>query len=340
MPEAEDLDVREVASRFEALLGGDEPEEVDGGEETTEDDVAAPEGDLEEDDSEDEAEESDEDEDEDSEEVDDAEPAAPVVTRALHTVKVQGEEVKVTTEELIAGYSRTADYTRKTQIVAQKDRELEAERQQLRAERQQYAALLPRLVQQIEVAGMPAEPNWAQLREEDPAEFAARRVEWEDFQRTREANIRHAAQEFERIQRQEAAESENALRRTLAREQELLTKVLPAWSDPDTARVEREQLAEFAMRDMGFTPDDLNHVSDHRLVRLLHYARKGYEVEKKVKTLTPPKKKPAGPKPVQPGTRVASETAPRKTRMKKARERLRVSGSVEDAARAFENILR
>ena len=48
------------------------------------------------------------------------EPAAeaPETDVEKYTIKVDGEDVEVTLEELLAGYSRTSDYTRKTQALA------------------------------------------------------------------------------------------------------------------------------------------------------------------------------------------------------------------------------
>lgn len=44
-----------------------------------------------------------------------------------YLVKVDGEEVEVTLDELQKGYSRTQDYTRKTQALAEQRKEAEAE---------------------------------------------------------------------------------------------------------------------------------------------------------------------------------------------------------------------
>ena len=65
------------------------------------------------------------------------------------TVKVDGKDVSVTLEELQKGYSRTQDYTRKTQQIAEVRKQVEAETQAVRAERAQYAQLLSALQAQI-----------------------------------------------------------------------------------------------------------------------------------------------------------------------------------------------
>jgi len=45
-----------------------------------------------------------------------------------YRVKVSGEEVEVTLDELLNGYSRTADYQKKTQSLAEQRKAVEAER--------------------------------------------------------------------------------------------------------------------------------------------------------------------------------------------------------------------
>ena len=73
----------------------------------------------------------------------------------VYTVKVDGKEIEVTLDELQKGYSRTQDYTRKTQQVAEIRKQVEAETAAIRAEREQYAQLLGALQQQLESANEP-----------------------------------------------------------------------------------------------------------------------------------------------------------------------------------------
>ena len=82
------------------------------------------------------------------------------------TVKVDGKEVDVTLDELQKGYSRTQDYTRKTQQIAEVRKQVEQETQAVRAERQQYAQLLGALQAQLQVS----EPqvDLERLYNEDP----------------------------------------------------------------------------------------------------------------------------------------------------------------------------
>jgi hypothetical protein len=56
-----------------------------------------------------------------------------------YTVKVDGKDVEVTLEELQAGYSRQADYTRKSQVLAEQRQKADDEQQNLKYKQQQEA---------------------------------------------------------------------------------------------------------------------------------------------------------------------------------------------------------
>ena len=105
------------------------------------------------------------------------EPAAE--PNSLVTVKVDGKEQKVPLDEVIAGYSRTADYTRKTQELASSRKAVEAEFEAARVERAQYAQMLSALQQQLTQL-MPQEPDWNALYNSDPLEYVRQRDVWRE----------------------------------------------------------------------------------------------------------------------------------------------------------------
>ena len=100
------------------ILDGDEPQTEESQAEPEDEVVAADEAD---------------DETEESEEVEEEEESQPTVR--TFKVKVDGEEVEVPEDELLKGYSRTQDYTRKTQQLAEQRKAAESEFEQVRKER-------------------------------------------------------------------------------------------------------------------------------------------------------------------------------------------------------------
>ncbi len=70
------------------------------------------------------------------------------VPKQRFKVKAAGEEIEVDEEELIKGYQQGADYTKKSQALAEQRKALEAERghlEQVKQERQAYAQKLQAL---------------------------------------------------------------------------------------------------------------------------------------------------------------------------------------------------
>lgn len=106
----------------------------------------------------------DDDEDYDSDEDEDSQPES-------FTVKVAGEEISVDLDELKNGYSRTADYTKKSQALAEERKQFSHDRDAVLLERQQYSQLLGALQQQLTAFDEPA-PDFDRLYDEDPIEGA------------------------------------------------------------------------------------------------------------------------------------------------------------------------
>jgi hypothetical protein len=242
-----------------------------------------------------------EDEDDlDSEEEDDEEDeeGAPETYR----VKVDGEEIEVTLEELTKGYSRNADYTRKTQALAEQRRQAD-----FLTERAQNVALA--FEQRLEALAMAG-----QLTPQMEQEYVR-------------------AREFQ-TQQQHAHLAE-----TIQTEKQLLVEAIPEWRDEGVAKREKAAMIEFATKKLGYTPEDLGQVYDHRLMLVLRDAMKYRELSTRGKDALRSKKSRT---PVlQPGTR---EGAPTKSKVSaKARaaalQRLRGSGSPRDAAAAIELLM-
>jgi hypothetical protein len=275
------------------------------------------EGDEPESDAEDEADPEDED-DSDGEE-----PEQPV-----YTIKVNGEEVQVTLDELQKGYSRTQDYTRKTQQLAELRKAAEVETESVRAERQQYSRLLEAMRVQV-AASQPQEPDWERLRQTDPIEFAA---QWAQHERRHKqmAAIQAEQARLAEIQQYEQAQQFVSI---VEQERQVLEDAIPEWRDKEVAKREKAELVDFGKR-LGFKPDELASIADHRAVVAL---RKAYLYDKLM--ARKPQVKPAqkSAPTLKPGTAAA---APKKSsELVKAKQRLAKTGAVQDAAAAFENLL-
>lgn len=247
----------------------------------------------------------------------------------VFTVKVDGKEVEVTLDELQKGYSRTQDYTRKTQQLAEARKAAETELQAIRAEREQYAQLLGALSEQVKTAAEP-KIDWDRLYQEDPIEYVRQREVMRE-NREKAAAIQAEQQRLAEIAQQEQMQQFQAVK---AKESEALLEALPAWKDPAKAKAEKAMLVEFGQK-MGFTPQELGNIFDHRVVLALRKAALYDQMQAKRQGIKPVVNN--GPRPAKPGAagRVSqmSETA-------RATQRLAKTGRVDDAASAIELLLR
>jgi len=265
-----------------------------------------------------------EDEQEQTEEQEDA----PTVTPALTTkvkVKVDGIEREETLDEVIKGYSRTADYTRKTQALAEDRRKFEAEELiPVREERKAYAERLSLLDDALRDLLPEKEPDWNTLRNAlTPEQFQQAYAEYK-VQSDRAARIRG---ERERVMQIEIADAERQLARTLAAEHEKLKVAIPDFADEVKGRQRKEDLVAYA-KSLTFTDDDLAQVTDHRLLVLLDKARQFDEaqlrkpkVEAKIDRVLDTVKPSTNAKP-----------KPKLSEIETQRAKLNKSGRVEDAA--------
>ena len=67
----------------------------------------------------------------------------------VYRVTVDGDEIEVTQDELLNGYSRQQDYTRKTQELANQRKTIEQQAQELQQRDAIYAQLLPKMEAQL-----------------------------------------------------------------------------------------------------------------------------------------------------------------------------------------------
>ena len=245
------------------------------------------------------------------------------------TVKVDGTEVTVTLDELQKGYSRTQDYTRKTQQIAEIRRQVESEAEAIRAERSQYAQLLGALESQVQQA---AQPNidWDRLYQEDPIEWVRQKEVMRENQAKSQA-IQFEQQRLMQISQQEQAQQMQSF---LAQQQDELLKVLPDWKDPNKAKKEKELLIDFGQK-AGFSTDELKNIFDHRVVNVLRKAALYEQIMSKRTNIKPVTNN--GPRPAKPGAAGRVSTTNEATR---AKQRLAKSGRVNDAASAIELLLK
>ena len=311
----DNLNVANAASAISAMLpseGGDQQDvEL---QELTEVDSAAPEEEL---------------QDSDGEQSDETEAEEEEDKPPVFTVKVDGKNVEVTLEELQKGYSREADYTRKTQQVSEERRAFQAEADLVRTERQQYSQLLGSLKAQLQQNAAP-QVDMDRLYHEDPIEWVKQR------ELVRDAEKVHAAinSEQQRLSTIQAQEQYQSMQAHLAQQQDALLKAIPEWVNPDKAKAEKTLLIEWGQK-LGFSSDELKNIFDHRAVVALRKAALYDQMMSKRGNIRPAVNN--GPKPAKPG---AAGRMDNTTDSRRSQQRLAKTGRVNDAASAIEHLLR
>jgi hypothetical protein len=244
------------------------------------------------------------------------------------TVKVDGKEVAVTLDELQKGYSRTQDYTRKTQQIAEVRKQAEQETQAVRAEREQYAQLLGAL--QAQLQSSEPQVDLERLYHEDPIEW----VRQKEVMRERQEKLGAIQSEQQRLYQVSQYDQQRAMEAQLASQQEALLAALPDWKDPKKAKAEKALVIESA-KAAGFTDEDLKSVYDHRLVLLLRKAALFDQMVSKRQGIKPVVNN--GPRPAKPGAAGRVSTT---TEGMRAKQRLAKTGRIDDAASAIELLLK
>lgn len=250
---------------------------------------------------------------------------APAQEAQTYTVKVDGEDVSVTLDELLKGYSRTSYFHKKLSEIDLVKKEIEQERQQVLEERGHLAQLLPQLKAELEKGE--SEPNWEQLFKEDPIEFVRQEALWRQKKEKRQMLL----QEQARLVQAQQMEQQKLIQKKMQDEAEKLAKALPEWKNPEVASKEKAEILEYGIA-LGYSPEEMAQVYDHRAVILLRKAMAYDAAQTKVKDLKAngPKVKSAAP---------GAVTTPKNTEFQKAAKSFAAKPTVRNAAAAIERLI-
>ena len=245
-------------------------------------------------------------------------------------VKVDNEELEVDLDELIKGYSRTSDYTKKTQTLAEQRKAVEAERTKIEEAaklRDTYAQRLQVIEQMLEQP----EEDISVLKDQDPIGYAVKMAE----RMEREKQLQAVRAERESVQAKQASEQQERLRSHINQETERLKAAIPDLGDDVKGEIIRRDIRNYA-KSIGWTDQELSQVYDHRAVLSLY---QGMQYEKLMKGKSVAQKKVAeAPKSLRPGT--GSQKVDKDSEaVKKLTKQLKQSGRPRDAAALFERFL-
>lgn len=180
-------------------------------------------------------------------------------------VEYEGKKYTVP-KEIRDALLRQADYTRKTQEVAETRKQIEAEQARVAQEVQAVSELREQIgtVQMLKSYVSQYEAfDWAALSQENPQQA---QTLWFQYQQAKDqlgtAEKELSEKEAQRLQAQTEFRS-----KAMKEAEQVLARDIKGWS-VETGR----QIAEFAIREAGVAPDELGQMADPRVWKLLHRA--------------------------------------------------------------------
>ena len=177
----------------------------------------------------------------------------------LHRVKVQGQELEVTLDELKAGYSRDSDYRQKTHTLGLERRDLDNQKESFR---QSYDTRLSELNDLIGTADgfirqQQGSKDLQKLYDEDPT--SAARLDYQLREQQRQIDgMKSKANEAYTKQYNEYLDAEK----------QLAAAKIPEFSDPNKSDHFKTNMRT-TLRGYGFNDGEIGNLADHRFLMVI-----------------------------------------------------------------------
>ena len=282
-----------------------------------------------------EAEEEEEDVEESSEE--EFEEESQEEEEPLYAVRVNGEEHEVNLDELVKGYSRQSDYTKKTPELAEQRKQFEdgtqkyqTELEQIQHERQQYLSVLQGYIEKNSGLEKFGNINWEELRDFDPMEYVSKREEY----REAKEKIQEAKDQYDQAKSKQEVTNRQHYQEALNKEHALMVAKMPDWGVPEKQSKIAQNIRTYA-ETQGFSAEELNSLIDHRSLLVL---TKAMEYDKLKSSNPKAKKIKNAPRVVRSGKGTTKSSSNRSKRAAQM-ERLRETGHVDDSVSLFEDFV-
>ena len=177
----------------------------------------------------------------------------------LHRIKVSGQELEVSLDELKAGYSRDSDYRQKTHTLGLEKKDLESEKGSLR---QTYDTRLSELNDMISTADsfirqQQGSKDLHKLYDEDPT--SAARLDYQLREQQRQIDgMKSKANEAYQKQYSEYLDAQR----------QLAAATIPEYSDPNKTDQFKTNMRT-TLRGYGFDDNEIGSLADHRFLMVI-----------------------------------------------------------------------
>ena len=240
----------------------------------------------------------------------------------LHRVKVQGQELEVSIDELKAGYSRDSDYRQKTHTLGLERKDLDTQKESFR---QSYDTRLSELNDLIGTADgfirqQQGSKDLQKLYDEDPTSAAKLDYQLREQQRQLDG-MKSKAQDAYHKQYDEYVTAQR----------DLAAANIPEYSDPNKTDQFKTNMRT-TLRSYGFNDGEIGSLADHRMLMVIRDAMSYKSV--KDKRPIAQKKVANAPRVVKSGIAKSSASSGREGIRNKI-SRLKKTGHLKDAQNAL-----
>jgi hypothetical protein len=246
----------------------------------------------------------------------------------VYRVTVDGNEIEVTQDELLNGYSRQQDYTRKTQELANQRKTIEQQAQELQQRDAIYAQLLPKMEAQLK-GELVNEPDWNSLYDDDPIAYVREKQIWDE----KKEKLTAVSAEQQRLQQEAYAQQQQQIAQVVQDGQQRILEIIPEWKNAEIASKEKSAIRDYGINVLGYSAQEMDAIYDYRALLGLRNAWLNS------KTVEATKKKPIQKAPARVARPGSTSRKKSLAPAQRAKQVLAKTGKVQDAAKVFEQFL-
>jgi hypothetical protein len=246
----------------------------------------------------------------------------------VYRVTVDGNEIEVTQDELLNGYSRQQDYTRKTQELANQRKLIEQQAQELQQRDAIYAQLLPKMEAQLK-GELVNEPDWNSLYDDDPIAYVREKQIWDE----KKEKLTAVSAEQQRLQQEAYVQQQQQIAHVVQEGQQRILQIIPEWKNAEIASKEKSAIRDYGINVLGYSAQEMDAIYDYRALLGLRNAWLNS------KTVEATKKKPIQKAPARVARPGSTSRKKSLAPAQRAKQVLAKTGKVQDAAKVFEQFL-
>ena len=184
--------------------------------------------------------------------------------------KIDGITEEVPFKDLVIGYQTNKFNTHKSQQIEARRKEFE---QTVSAVQQDYTQKLENLEAVTNYIGNKLvedfqNVDWNLLRQQDPAEYAALKSDYETRINEIQQAMNAVAEEKQTLQQTQMSKSASQHKAFVDNQREIMYTKNPTWRDPTVFKKDMGEIRNFLSEHYGFTEQDFNQVYDARLIEL------------------------------------------------------------------------